>query len=163
MLSAQWRPVRSATTPVPSLNTSATASPAPVMSPTRAALAPNVARYGPTMLRAPSYTKSASRLTTPNATTNLVGDRRLGGRVAALVIRPTGRRRPPPRASRARRGRPRCGRRAPRTRGGGSRLGAARTTPPPPPRPPPPPPHPPAPTRPTPPPAPRPRAPPRAP
>src|SRR5690349_9781790 len=35
------------------------------MTPTRVALAPRMARYGPLMLRAPSYTKSANRLTTP--------------------------------------------------------------------------------------------------
>jgi hypothetical protein len=58
-VAASWvighgRPVRSASTPNGRRRTSATASPAPVIDPTSAALAPNCARYGPVTLRAPS-------------------------------------------------------------------------------------------------------------
>ena len=50
------------------------ASPAPLTSPTRTAEAPSEASNGPVTERAPSYTMSAARLTTPNPTTARQGD-----------------------------------------------------------------------------------------
>ena len=50
------------------------ASPAPLTSPTRTAEAPSDASNGPVTERAPSYTMSAARLTTPNPTTVRHGD-----------------------------------------------------------------------------------------
>ena len=50
------------------------ASPAPLISPTRTAEAPSEASNGPVTERAPSYTMSAARLTTPNPTTARHGD-----------------------------------------------------------------------------------------
>ena len=54
MVSTQGRPVRSTSRPVPMRATSATASPAPVASPTSAAEAPRLPRNGPVTARAPS-------------------------------------------------------------------------------------------------------------
>ena len=50
------------------------ASPAPLTRPTRTAEAPSDASNGPVTERAPSYTMSAARLTTPNPTTARHGD-----------------------------------------------------------------------------------------
>ena len=50
------------------------ASPAPLTSPTKTAKAPSDASNGPVTERAPSYTMSAARLTTPNPTTVRHGD-----------------------------------------------------------------------------------------
>ena len=55
------------------------ASPAPLTSPTSTAEAPSAASNGPVTERAPSYTMSAARLTTPNPTTVRHGDQLVRG------------------------------------------------------------------------------------
>ena len=50
------------------------ASRVPLISPTRTAEAPSEASNGPVTERAPSYTMSAARLTTPNPTTARYGE-----------------------------------------------------------------------------------------
>src|SRR4030095_16313139 len=73
-VSVQYRRLRSAHEPKTSRISSAVASPAPLMRPTRTAEAPSDASNGPVTDRAPSYTMSAARLTTPKPTTVRHGD-----------------------------------------------------------------------------------------
>ncbi|CFE65987.1 Uncharacterised protein [Mycobacterium tuberculosis] len=70
MVQAQNRRLRSANGPDTSRKPKAAASPTPVTTPTTSPVAPNEASSGPVIERAPSYTTSASRPTTPNTVTN---------------------------------------------------------------------------------------------
>src|SRR3954469_23579520 len=74
MVARQYPPDRSTRVPNGNRSTRASASPAPVTSPTSSAEAPSEASSGPVIERAPSYTMSAARETTPKPTTARHGD-----------------------------------------------------------------------------------------
>jgi hypothetical protein len=69
--------VRSLTTPETSLNPYPNSSPNPATTPTTVPLAPSTAKNGPVIARAPSYVRSAKKLSAPISSTKFMAARRI--------------------------------------------------------------------------------------